>query len=153
MTQIHTGTLKHSHQTPLAVADQSLAIFLMLLSQFVSPSALICPDAQNVSQVKGILVHSSLKVETEVKQSGVCFLVWHSLPAPSALLVRTGLYSWSVLRQMTPGFPTTDHNNKNTPTAYCSHLLLERHHPLSPSFSYTPISLAVCNSSSLALVP
>lgn len=100
--------------------------------------------SQSVAQVKEILIHSALKVEIEVKQSGVRFQLWHSLPAPSVLLVHTGLYSRSVLKQMTPGFPTIDHNKKNTPTAYCSHLLLERHLSLLPSFSYNPISLAVC---------
>lgn len=32
---------------------------------------------------------------------------------------------------MTPGFPAIDHKQKNTPTAYCSHLPLQRH-PLCP---------------------
>lgn len=40
--------------------------------------------SQSVAQVKGILIHSALEVETEVEQS-VGFLVWHSLPAPSVL--------------------------------------------------------------------
>lgn len=50
-TNTHTGTLKHSHiKLPIAVAEQALTVFLM----DVSPSALICPNAENVSEVKGI---------------------------------------------------------------------------------------------------
>lgn len=90
---------------------------------------------------------------SEVEQSG--FQVWHSLPTPSVLLVHTDLYSQSVLKQMTPGFPTIDHN-KNTPTAYCSNLPLERH-PLSPLSSLCLYSYFPCcvlfNSSSYALIP
>lgn len=111
----------------------------MLLSQNVSPSALICQNAEKCAecQVKEILIHSALKVEIEVKRSGVRFQLRHFLPALSVLLVDTGLYSRSVLKQMTPGFPTIDHNKKNTPTAYCSHLLLQRHpHSLSLSFLF-----------------
>lgn len=48
-------------------------------------------------------------------------------PAPVVLLVHADLYSRSVLKQMTPGFPAIDHKHKNTPTAYCSHLPLQRH--------------------------
>lgn len=89
-----------------------------------------CTKCLRITQVKGILRHGALKVKTEVEQSGVCFQVWHSLPTLSVLLVHTGLYSRSVLKQMTPGSPTIDHNKKNTPTAYCSNLPLKRH-PLS----------------------
>lgn len=55
------------------------------------------------------------------------FQVRHSLPAPSVPLRQIGLHAHTVLKQMTLGFPTIDHNKKNTPTAYCSHLPLERH--------------------------
>lgn len=61
------------------------------------------------------------------------FQVRHSLPAPSVPLRQIGLHAHTVLKQMTLGFPTIDHNKKNTPTAYCSHLPLERH-PLSLFF-------------------
>lgn len=116
-----------------------------------------CTKCLSVAQVKGILIHGALKVETEVEQSGVRFQVWHSLPTSSVLLVHTGLYSQSVLKQMTPGFPTIDHNKKNTPTAYCSNLPLERHplslSPLSSLFllSYFPCCV-LFNSSSYALI-
>jgi len=142
MTQIHTGTLKHSHiksSCSCRPGTHSLsgASFSECLSSCFDMSKCTkkCP-----AQVKGIRLHHALEVETDV---------WHPLPAPSALLVHTGPYSRSVLKQMTPGSSTIDHNNKNTPTASCSHLLLE-HHPLSLSlslslsFAYTPIYLPVC---------
>lgn len=91
--------------------------------------------------MKGILIHSALKVETEVEQSDVHFQVRHSLPVRSVLLSQIGLHTHSVLKQMTLGFPTIDHNKKNTPTAYCSHLPLERH-PL--SLSLLPIPTLFC---------
>ena len=116
-----------------------------------------CTKCLRITQVKGILRHGALKVKTEVEQSGVCFQVWHSLPTLSVLLVHTDLYSRSVLKQMTPGSPTIDHNKKNTPTAYCSNLPLKRH-PLSLFLRSLLLHsnfpcYVLFNSSSYALLP
>lgn len=88
--------------------------------------------SQCAAQVKGNLILASLKVETKVNRS--CLRLRSCRPprpAPVVLLVHADLYSQSVLKQMTPGFPAIDHKHKNTPTAYCSHLPLQRH-PLCP---------------------
>lgn len=103
--------------------------------------------SQCAAQVKGNLILASLKVETKVNRS--CLRLWSCRlprPAPVVLLVHADLYSRSVLKQMTPGFPAIDHKHKNTPTAYCSHLPLQRH-PLCllyPSSSPTILFLLLC---------
>lgn len=155
MTQIHTNTLSHTltSQLPRAVADRNTrSSFSSFVPGMSFPSALICPSAQNVSQsvaqVKGILFHSALvEVETKVEKSvspGLAFPAGSLCPV---LLSHTGRYSQPALKQMTPGFPTIDHNKKNTPTASCSHLPLQRHHlflslPPSPG----PLFLLLCAS-------
>ncbi|CAB1454555.1 unnamed protein product [Pleuronectes platessa] len=67
-------------------------------------------ETEGRRSVKEILIRSALKVETKVERSSV-------FPATQVGIVR--------LKQMTPGFPTIDHNKKNTPTADCSHLPLQ----------------------------
>lgn len=156
MTQILTYTL--SRQTPLCCCRAGThsvcnASFPECLSFCFTVQMHIV--SQSVAQVNGILICGALKVETEVNQSGVRLQSWRSRPALFILLVHTDLYSRSVLKQMTLGFPALDHNKKNTPTAYCGHLPLERH-PL-PLFSFSLHSYfsrgVLFNSSSWALIP
>lgn len=119
----------------------------LFLSQIVSPAVLLskCTKmSQSVAQVKGILICSAVKVSPEVNQSGMHFQSWRSQLAPFVLPIHTNLYSRSGLKQMKLGFPAIDHK-KDTPTAYCSHLPLERHAlSLSSLFSHTPIALTPC---------
>lgn len=94
---------------------------------------------QSETHIEGVL-----KVDAEVEQSAVGFQDLHSLPIPSALIRHTDLHSRSVLKQMTLGFPTVDHNNKNTPSVYCSTPSTKASaNLLPPSFFCTSIPLAV----------
>ncbi len=120
--------------------SQSFKSFFPRVSLLLFHCASMHKMSQSIAEIKGILIHTALKVETEVKRSGVRFQSQHSLPVPCVLFVHTGLYSHSVLKQMTPGFPAIDHNKKNTPTADCSHLPLECH-PLSLSLLPSPTLL------------
>lgn len=85
------------------------------------------------------------------QRSGVCFQGSPWLPATSVLLSRTVLHSQFMLKQMTAGFPRVDHNTKNTPTAYCSHLPLQHHPPSLLSFPTLLFACCVFSSSSQTL--
>lgn len=107
--------------------DPELTVFVFFLE---SPS--FCFSVQkgkSVSQSPGILMCAAPKVATELSGSRARSQSWRYRPASSGVLVHADLCSLFVPEQMSLGFLAIDHR-KNTPTAYCSHLLSE-HHQLS----------------------